>query len=150
MAGITTLSSLSVIVKSYYQKLMQERLIPEFRFYQFGIKKPLPKNEGRTVYFTRYTNLGVASYISTEGSNPSATTLSVTQVSCAIKEYGQVVEVSQILQDVAIGDVIKEAVALTVDSANDTVDQYIQKVLHREQESTPEELSAFAMSGLFK
>jgi len=42
-------AALSGLIVTYYEKVGLERLLPKLRFYQFGDKKPLPSNSGKTI-----------------------------------------------------------------------------------------------------
>ena len=50
MAGLasatTNTTSLTNTIKTYYERLLLEWLKPATKYYQFGMKKPLPKGEG--------------------------------------------------------------------------------------------------------
>jgi hypothetical protein len=46
MPGTVTSANLSRLVKIYYDRRMLERMTPQLMFYQFGVKKDLPKREG--------------------------------------------------------------------------------------------------------
>jgi len=49
LGAITAVSDLTNTVKTYYDRMLLETLDPETKFYQFAVKKPLPKGEGNAV-----------------------------------------------------------------------------------------------------
>ena len=46
---MTSIADLTGLVKTYYDRMLLETLDPETKFYQFGVKKPLPHGEGNAV-----------------------------------------------------------------------------------------------------
>ncbi len=50
---ITTSNSVASMIIDYYDRRMLERLTPQLMFKQFGVSKPLPKNEGDSIIWHR-------------------------------------------------------------------------------------------------
>ncbi len=124
MAGAaTTTSSLSTLMKTYYDKLFLERLTPNLRYEQFAQMKNLPNNEGKTVLWNAYKNLGVG-YDLTEFTVPGLSAMSTRSVSATLTQKGYVIGISDLFDMTAISQPVKDAVALLTDSAALTVDSY--------------------------
>ena len=79
--------------------------------YQFAEKKPLPKNSGVTITWNRYTDMSAASAL-TEGTAPSATATSTTQVSATLEQYGAFSQPSDLLQMTSIDNQIESLIDL--------------------------------------
>src|SRR3990167_6795056 len=87
LGAITSESDLTNTVKTYYDRMLLETLDPETKFYQFGVKKSLPKGEGNAVQWNRPRRLGFGQKV-TAGIKPSANELSTIRVSANIETYG--------------------------------------------------------------
>ena len=122
---ISNTTLLSEALSTYYDKVLLERLVPQLRFYQFADKKPLPKHGGTTVKWTRFTDLGAGAAL-TEGTKPDSIQLSASNVSATIEQLGKLVRTTDVLEETAICDVVKESVTLLADSAAKTLDDLIQ------------------------
>lgn len=96
-ANVTTDSSLSSVMKTYYDKIFLSKAEFEFIFQKGGQARPQPKNEGKSVNFTRFDQLAVSTSALTEGSNPSEVALSATTVSATLAEYGLTAKISRFL-----------------------------------------------------
>ncbi len=99
----------------FYDKKWLERLKNNLRFEDCGQKRPLPKNSGTQVTFARVNKLTAvgtiptaSSYLLTENTNPSESTLGTTQVTAIPKTYGQWAKVSKELQWKSINPVMEE------------------------------------------
>lgn len=120
MANETTVSDLTNLVKTYYDRLLLEQLDPATRFYQFGTKKPLPKGEGNTVIWNRPYRLAQAVKL-TEGTAPTANELSTYKISAKIEQIGGFVKESDLVQLTAVTDTMKLATERLAAQAAETV-----------------------------
>lgn len=118
-----TYQSLTNEQKTFYERALLKRLVPNLVFAQYGQKKSIPKNEGDTVNFRRIGALAAATSPLTEGTTPGGSSLSVSKVEATLGQYGDFVTISDkldmtgidpILTDTA--EVLGEAAALTVDT----------------------------------
>ena len=145
MAGITQRSSVADIVPDYYERRTLERLTKTVVFSRDADRKPISKKVGDTIRWTRMTNLGEGANL-TEGTAPSATTLSEVQISANLHQLGMIVEVSDFLEMTVITDLMDEKSDLLTDSMARTIDSYIYHAFFRNHASTPEKLSAYELS----
>ena len=145
MAGLTARSSIADVVPDYYERRTLERLTKTCVMARDADRKPLSKNVGDTIRFTRFTNLGEGSNL-TEGVTPSATTLSEVQISAALHQLGMVVEISDFLDMTVITPLMDEVSDLLADSMARTIDTFIYHTFFRNHASTPEKLSAYELS----
>lgn len=95
----TTTASLSAVMKTYYDKVFLEKADFEKVFQKGGQARPQPKNEGKTVAFTRFSQIPVSDATTAlpEGSNPSEVTLSASTVSVTLSEFGITAKLSKFL-----------------------------------------------------
>lgn len=130
MAGVakaTTSTGLSNAISTYYDRVLIEALDPQLKYYQFGVKKPLPTGEGKTVVWNKDVRLGLGLLL-TEG-NPvelsAAYTLSTRKVSGIVQQYGGWVSFSDFVDTAAIHDVMKQAYQRIGKQAGETIERII-------------------------
>ena len=119
----STSSSLKNI-HSYYDRKTLEMAKTNLIYQQFGQKKSIPANSGKTVYFRRYTPfaVGTTSLELTEGTTPTGQTLVQTEISATVKQYGAYVEVSDLLKLTAVDPVVRDSVMLLGEQLGNCLD----------------------------
>lgn len=88
-------------LKQYYDKKLLSRAQLDTIFMNYGVKKSIPPRGGKSIEFRRFdkiVNTYVASYTLAEGSAPAETTVTVSNVTATISQFGQYAKVSDILQ----------------------------------------------------
>ena len=121
----TTTTTLTNTIKSYYDRMLLETLDPQTRFYQFGVKKPLPTGEGTSVIWNRPRRLGFGQKITTAGQKPSANALSTTKVSALIEKYGGYIVIDDTVSLTSITDVLDMGTRELAKQAAETLDRAI-------------------------
>lgn len=126
---VTTQPSLSPEMQTYYDKKLLARLLPQFVHMQFGQKRPIPKNGGKKIQFRKFTNLGPATTALTEGVTPAGNSLTVTEIFGTVSQYGDFIEISDVLDLTAIDPILDETSDLLGDQASETLDVLTRDVL---------------------
>lgn len=126
--SITSTSDLTNTIKSYYDRMLLETLDPETKFYQFGVKKPLPTGEGTSIIWNRPRRLGVGQKV-TAGIKPSANELSTTKVSSNIEVYGGYTVLEDTVRLTSITDVLDMATQELAKQAAETLDKAIMQAI---------------------
>jgi len=124
-ANQTLTSSITELIMSYYDKLLLEKLRANLVLYQFAEKKPLPKNSGTTVTWSRYTDFSAASAL-TEGTAPTPQVTSASNISATLEQYGQYVQPSDLLIMTAIDNQIESIIDLLGYQAALTLDTRVR------------------------
>ena len=126
----TTLSSgLSVENKIFYDKTLLIEAQPNLIHDQFGQKRPIPKNGGKTIEFRKFASLPKALTPLTEGVTPNGKSLSVTAIEAEVAQYGDYVVYSDVLDLTAIDPVVTEGVKVIGNQAGITLDTITRNVL---------------------
>ena len=121
----TAAASLGSLVPTFYQKVMLEWMRPQFRFYTYATKKPIPPGTGRTIIFNRKQSLGYG-YMLSQGYPISAVkTLSTVEVSALIQQIGDTVGLADIAKLATVNDSDAYAMEVMADQAANSVEQYI-------------------------
>lgn len=122
LGAVTAVGDLANLVKTYYDRMLLETLDPETKFYQFGVKKPLPRGEGSTVIWNRPRRLGFGQKV-TAGIKPSANELSTIRVSALVEVYGGYTVLEDLVQLTSISDVLDIATSELAKQAAETIDR---------------------------
>ena len=122
-------NDLSPEMKTYYDKNLLYAAQAQLVHHQFGQKRPIPKNGGKTIEFRKFTPLKKALTPLTEGVTPDGNQLDVTAITATVSQYGDFIVMSDVLELTAIDNVIVEATRLLGDQAGLTMDTVVRDVL---------------------
>lgn len=109
----------------YYDKVLLENLYPTLRFYQLAEKKPIPKGISNIITFSKITKYTDVTGNLTEGTPPSPTWLSSSQITATIVQKGAYTPLSDVLIMNAIDPIIEDAASELGRQAGSTIDKYI-------------------------
>lgn len=126
---VTTQQSLSTEMKTYYDKYLITLAEPELVHDQFGQKKPIPANGGKTIEFRKFDSLSKALNPLVEGVTPHGNSLSVTPLTSTVAQYGDYIELSDVLLLTAIDNNLVEATELLASQAGRTLDTVTREVI---------------------
>ena len=124
--GTTTLSH---EMKTFYDKTLIRTAEPELVYDQFAQKRPIPKNGGKTIEFRQFSALPKATTALTEGVTPDGQSLTVTNKTATIAQYGGYVTLSDVFETTAIDNVLVEATQVIGSQAGRTLDTVTREIL---------------------
>ena len=127
--NVTSDSGLSVENKTFYDMRLIEMAQAELVHDQFGQKRPIPKNGGKTIEFRQYASLPKALTPLTEGITPDGSKLSATAIEATVAQYGNYVTLSDMLDLTAIDNNVLEATKACGRQAGLTLDTITRNVL---------------------
>ena len=128
--NVTTDSGLSDEMKTYYSDYLIDNALPELVHDQFGQKQNIPQNGGKIIEFRKYAPLTKALTPLTEGVTPEGKKLSVSVITAQVKQYGDYVELSDVLLLTAIDNNLVQATQLLGAQAGQTLDTITREVLN--------------------
>ncbi len=117
-------------MKTYYEKRLIDLAEPRLVHDQFGDKYPIPQNGGKIIEFRKYSPLAKALTPLTEGVTPSGNSLNVTAVTAEVKQYGDYIQLSDLLQIAAIDNNVVQCTKLLGAQAGRTLDTITREVLN--------------------
>ena len=123
-------NDLSPEMKTFYDKNLIRLAEPYLVHDRFGQEKPIPRGNGKTIEFRRFSKLPKALTPLTEGVAPDGQALNVTALTATVQQYGGYVKVTDLLQLTAIDPVITEATELISQQAGRTLDTVVREVLN--------------------
>jgi N4-gp56 family major capsid protein len=122
-------NDLSAEMKTFYDMRLIDEASANLVHDQFGQKRPIPKNGGKTIEFRKFSPLQKALTPLTEGVTPTGNTLDVTAITATVAQYGDYITQSDVLELTAIDNTILEATKLLGRQAGLTLDTITRNVL---------------------
>jgi N4-gp56 family major capsid protein len=105
----TDYGDISPRTAAYAAKEFLKRGMPYLVLEKFGQTKPIPSNKSKVVKFRRYEALSTTPNALTEGVTPSAKQLSASDVTGTLVQYGDLVTITDVIQDTHEDPVFSEA-----------------------------------------
>lgn len=118
----TKYGDISQRTAAYAAKDMLSHAEPILVLSKFGQNKPLPKNKADTVKFRRPIPFALATTPLQEGVTPSARQMQYEDVPVQIKQYGDIVEITDVVHDLSEDPVLKDATMLCGEQAAETIE----------------------------
>lgn len=125
--NVTT--ELSVEMKTYYDNRLIDLAQPLLVHDQFGQKRPIPRNSGKTIEFRKFAPLAKATTELTEGVTPDGKKLSVSAITATVKQYGDYVTISDQVDLLTIDPVLTQAQRILANQAGLTLDTITRDIL---------------------
>ena len=125
----TLLDGLSAEMKTFYDMTLIDEAQANLVHDQFGQKRPIPANGGKTIEFRKFAPLAKATTPLTEGVTPDGKSLAVSTITATVNQYGDYITQSDILELTALDNTILEATKLLGRQAGLTLDTIVRDVL---------------------
>lgn len=125
----TTLDGLSAEMKTFYDMTLIDEAESNLVHDQFGQKRPIPANGGKTIEFRKFAPLAKATTPLTEGVTPDGKSLTVSTITATVSQYGDYITQSDVLELTALDNTILEATKLLGRQAGATLDTVVRNVL---------------------
>ncbi len=127
---VTTQQSLSDEMKVFYSDYLIDNAKPNLVHDQFGQKHPIPKGRGKSIEFRKYSPLAKALTPLVEGTTPAGNSLTVSTITASVSQYGDYIELSDILLLTAIDNNLVHATKLLGNQAGETLDTITREVIN--------------------
>lgn len=128
-ANNTGASALSAEMKTFYDMTLIDEATANLVHDQFGQKRPIPANGGKTIEFRKFAPLAKATAPLTEGVTPDGKSLSVSTITAEVAQYGDFVTQTDVLELTSLDNTILEATKLLGRQAGLTLDTIVRNVL---------------------
>lgn len=113
----------------YAERQMLRHAAPVMVLDKFGMVRPMPKNKTQTIKFRRPKVFTAATTPLVEGVTPTATQFQYEDVEATIKQYGQVVEISDVIEDTHEDPVLNDAAEQAGENIGRTIEALTYGVL---------------------
>jgi N4-gp56 family major capsid protein len=108
---------ISTQTAAYFSKEFLKRGLPFLVLEKFGQGKPLPTNETKTIKFRRYESLDATPKTLVEGVTPASNTLTVTDITATVVQYGDLITISDVVQDTHTDPILQQATEILGEQA---------------------------------
>lgn len=125
----TLLDGLSAEMKTFYDMTLIDEAQAALVHDQFGQKRPIPKNGGKTIEFRKFAALTKALTPLTEGVTPDGKSLTVSTITATVNQYGDYITQSDVLELTSLDNTILEATKLLGRQAGLTLDTIVRNVM---------------------
>lgn len=126
----TSGNNLSAEMKTFYDMTLIDEASAQLVHDQFGQKRPIPKNGGKTIEFRKFASLPKAMTPLTEGVTPDGKKLDVTSITATVAQYGDYITQSDVLELTALDNTILEATKLLGRQSGMTLDTITRNVIN--------------------
>lgn len=123
-------ATLSNDMRTYYKDYLCDNANENLVHDQFGQKHPIPKGNGKTIEFRKYSPLPKATKPLAEGITPDGQELKVSTVTSAVSQYGGWVGIPDMLELTTIDTNMVQATEILGDQAGRTLDTVTREVLN--------------------
>lgn len=113
----------------YFEREILKHAGPVVILDKFGMTKPMPKNKGTKVEFRRPRTFTAATVPLQEGVTPSATAFQYETVQATLSQYGQIVEITDVIEDTHTDPVLNDASVQCGENIGRTVEALTYGVL---------------------
>ena len=120
---------LSAEMKTFYDMTLIDEAQAALVHDQFGQKRPIPKNGGKTIEFRKFAALAKATTPLVEGVTPDGKGLTVSTITATVAQYGDYITQSDVLELTSLDNTILEATKLLGRQAGLTLDTIVRNVL---------------------
>lgn len=149
-SNLTTTGTIAHLATVYYNRKALDTLRARFRFLQATEPDILPRRNGKTMQWYRYSTLAANTTAATEGTVGTGLALTTTTVSATVSEYSDFISVSSLLDETAIDPIVANAATELGYRAALSVDTIVRTEIN--SSATPEinTLGSSATAGDFR
>lgn len=125
----TTSSTLSADLQTFFAKKLLKQAEYTTRLDDYGHIENIPSRSSKTISFTQYSDLGLATGALTEGVAPTDTALAATAINATIDQYGAFVTLTDLAELTPKHPVTTKTLELLGTQAGRTRDRIIENTL---------------------
>lgn len=126
---ITDVTQLPPAVREYYDRLLLMTAFPELIHTRFAQKRTLPKKNGDTVVFRRYSKLDTVPVPLVDGITPPGAPLSITDLKVRVDFYGNFVTYTNQVEMTVEDNTLNQASMLLSQNMGQTLDEITRDCL---------------------
>jgi N4-gp56 family major capsid protein len=126
---MTTHIELPPAVREYYDRLLLMTAFPRLIHGRFAQKRMLPKKNGDTIVFRRYSKLDTVPIALVDGITPPGAPLSVTDIKARVDYYGNFITFTNQVMETVEDEVLNRSTKLLAQNMGQTIDEITRDVL---------------------
>ena len=124
-----TIATVPHAINNYYDRVLLERALPRLVHIRYGQVRDIPKNMTNVIKFRKYSSLVAATTPLTESVTPAGSSLTVTDLTATVKQYGDFLSFSDFLQVTTLDPILIESAEILGEQAGDTLDILCRDVI---------------------
>lgn len=124
-----SLGNLQAEQQTYFSKILLKQADYKTKLDQFAYKEKIPSASSKTISFSQYSDLGLATTPLTEGTPPSETQLTVTPITATIDQLGAYTKLTDLAELTVKHPVVTKTNELLGTQAGRTYDRLINSTL---------------------
>lgn len=125
----TTTSVVTQSINYFYDRTLLKAARPFLVHLKWGQVKDLPRGAGTSIKFRRYALLTANTTALTEGVTPSGTSLSITDLTSTVAQYGDYVTLTDLLTFSTLDPILTETAEVLGQQAGNSLDQIARDVM---------------------
>lgn len=115
--------------QTFYDKTLLTRLLPKLELAKFAQKSTMSRHSGNKINWRKFNSLPAATTPLTEGTTPSGSSITMAQVESTLKQYGDFVQHSDLIDVVGIDPFVVETTEVLGEQAGLTIDTVIREAI---------------------
>ena len=128
--ALTSRTTIPAEINNFYDRTLLVRAVPAFVHNRFAQVRDIPRMGGTNVIkFRKYGVLSANTVALSDGVTPDGTSLSITDVTATVLQYGDYVTLTDKLQMETFDPILTETAEILGEQAGDTLDQLCRAVL---------------------
>ena len=124
-----TTATITHAVNNFYDRVLLDRALPLLLHARYGQVRDIPRGNTDVIKWRKYGSLAAATTPLSEGLTPDGSSLSITDATATVKQYGDFVTFSDFLQMTTLDPLLIEAAEVLGEQAGDTLDQLCRDVM---------------------
>lgn len=116
-------------IQTFYDRVMLRRAYPYEVHANWAQQRPIPQREGKYILFRRYERLDLAKTPLTEAQTPDGSQMSKTDITAEIKQYGDFITLSDVVDLTWKDPVLTEAAELLGEQMGQTRDSLVRDIV---------------------
>lgn len=129
MPNLSSIAELSAENQTFYDRTLLERCTPDLFFYNDADKKTVPSGKGTSAEFRKFNSLPIPTSSLEEGVTPAGSKLDITKIVATLKQEGDFVTVTDVLDMQGKDPVITEASEVLGEQASLLLDTRIRDIV---------------------
>lgn len=117
-------------VNNYYSRMLLERAVPLLTHDKWGQIQDIPTNGTNIIKFRKYGALAPATTPLTEGVTPAGSSLSVTDITATVSQYGDYVTITDFLKLTTLDPILMESAKVLGEQAGATLDIITRNIIN--------------------
>lgn len=124
--ALNTLAANTRVNKTFYDRVLLERLLPRLVWVKHGKKKSIPKREGSTIDFRKLNRFDPATTPLQSGITPTGSKFTISNLTATVAQYGDFKILTDAIDLIGIDPIVTEVLEAQGEQAAETLDTIVR------------------------